>query len=89
MSSRWAVIERYSPAAMEKEPAISPATPASRTIEAAGIGARDTEHERDVGDQTVADPENGRPGPTAPDITVLVDWHGSCSCTSVGPWPSA
>ena len=37
MSSRWAVMERYSPAAMEKEPAISPATPARRTIEPPGF----------------------------------------------------
>ena len=37
MSSRWAVMERYSPAAMEKEPAIRPATPARRTIEPPGL----------------------------------------------------
>ena len=37
MSSRWAVIERYSPEAMEKEPATRPATPASRTMEPPGL----------------------------------------------------
>ena len=37
MSSRWAVMETYSPAAMEKEPAISPATPARRTNDPPGL----------------------------------------------------
>ena len=37
ISSRWAVMERYSPAAMEKEPATRPATPARRTIEPPGL----------------------------------------------------
>ncbi len=37
ISSRWAVMETYSPAAMEKEPAMSPATPARRTIEPPGL----------------------------------------------------
>ena len=34
ISSRCAVMERYSPAAMEKDPATRPAMPASRTIDA-------------------------------------------------------
>ncbi len=37
MSSRWAVMERYSPEAMENEPAIRPATPARRTIDPPGL----------------------------------------------------
>ncbi len=37
MSSRCAVIERYSPAAIENDPAISPATPARRTIAPPGL----------------------------------------------------
>ncbi len=40
---------------------------------APGTGARDAEHQRDVGDQAVAQPENGRSRPTAPDITMLVE----------------
>ena len=36
-SSRWALMERYSPAAMEKDPATSPATPARRTIPGPGL----------------------------------------------------
>ena len=65
ISSRWAVMERYSPAAMEKEPAIRPATPARRTIEPPGLAPGHAQDQGDVGDQAVAHPEDGRPGPAA------------------------
>ena len=41
----------------------------------AGVGAGHAEDQGDVGDQAVADPEDGRPGPATPDVAVLV-WCG-------------
>ncbi len=72
ISSRWAVMERYSPAAMEKDPATRPAMPASRTIDAARIGPGDAQDQGHVGDQAVADAEDGGPGTAAPHVTVVV-----------------
>ena len=76
MSSRWAVMERYSPAAMEKEPATSPATPARRTNDPPGLAPGHAQDQGDVGHQAVADAEDGRPGTATADIPVLVDRHG-------------
>ena len=76
ISSRWAVMERYSPAAMEKEPATSPATPARRTIDAARVRPGDAQDQGDVGHQPVADAEDGRPGAAAPQVAVLVHRRG-------------
>ena len=58
ISSDWARIETYSPAAMEKAPATKPAMPARRTVPDRGVGAGHAEDEGDVGDQTVADAED-------------------------------
>ncbi len=76
MSSRCAVMERYSPAAMENEPATNPAMPGQAHDRPSRIGARHAQHQRDVGDQPVTDPEDGRPGAPAPQVTVVVD----CGC---------
>ena len=62
MSSDWARMDTYSPAAMEKAPPTSPATPASRTADPADdVGPGHAEDEGHVGHQAVADAEDGGP----------------------------
>ena len=47
-----------------------------------GAGARHTEHQRDVGDQAVAQPEHRRPRSSTPDVAMLVRLGEIC-----GHWP--
>ena len=62
----------YSPAAIEKAPAASPARPASTTILLSLAAAGDAGDQGEVRDQAVRGAEDGRPQPAAGDVAVLV-----------------
>ena len=83
MSSRWAVMDRYSPAAMEKDPAISPATPARRTNEAPGLAPATPRTRETLVTRPSLIPKTAARAP--PPRTSRCWWTGmaSCSCAWV------
>ena len=62
----------YSPAAIEKAPAASPASPASSTALLSSAPPRDAGDQGEVRHQPVRGAEHGRPQPAAGDVGVLV-----------------
>ena len=77
-------MERYSPAAMEKDPATRPAMPASRTIDPPGLAPAMPRTRDTLVTRPSLMPKTAALRTAAPHVTVVVHLRGgSCSCAAL------